>query len=142
MFIDTWIQRLALARTTYTLCATLLTYIFWWSSVTKIIDFGGATAEMAHFGLQPAAFFAALTIGVQLAGSALVIGGGRWVWLGAGALIVMTLGTLPVAHRYREMTGMQAMLEKAIVQEHFTVIGGLLVAVVASRLRLAQDARR
>lgn len=54
----------------------------------------------------------------------------------------MTLGTLPVAHRYWEMTGMQAMLEKAIVQEHFTVIGGLLVAVMASRLRLAQDARR
>lgn len=130
-----WIARLAHARATYPLAATLLTFIFWWSGLTKIIDFGGATAEMAQFGLQPAALFAALTIAVQLLGSALVISGGRWVWLGAGALIVMTVGTIPVAHRYWEMTGIQAMLEKALVQEHFTVIGGLLVAVIAAELR-------
>ena len=130
-----WIARLALARPTYVLAATLLTFIFWWSSLTKMLDFGGATAEMAHFGMQPAAFFAALTIAVQLVGSVLVISGGRWVWLGAGALSVMTLGTIPVAHRYWEMTGVEAVLEKAIVQEHFTVIGGLMVAVIAAELR-------
>lgn len=130
-----WITRLALARTTYVLSATLLTFIFWWSGLTKLADFDGAMAEMAHFGLQPAAFFAGLTIAVQLLGSALVISGGRWVWLGAGALSVMTLGTIPVAHRYWTMTGIEAVLEKALVQEHFTVIGGLLVAVIAAELR-------
>lgn len=137
MFMQDTVRRLALARPTYVICATLLTYIFWWSAITKTLDFGGATAEMAHFGLQPAAFFALLTIVVQFVGALLVILGGRWVWLGAGALIVMTLGTLPIAHRFWEMTGIEAMLEKAIVQEHFSVIGGLLVAVVAAELRRA-----
>ena len=116
----------------------MLTYIFWWSGLTKLLNFSGATAEMAHFGLQPAALFAALTIAVQLLGSLLVIGGGRWVWLGAGMLAVMTLGTVPVAHRYWEMSGIQAMLEQALVQEHFSVIGGLLLAVVAAEWRRAR----
>lgn len=130
-----WVGRMAQARWVYPALATLLTYIFWWSSLTKIVGFDAATAEMAQFGLNPAAAFAALTIAVQLLGSALVISGGRLVWLGAGMLIVMTLGTMPVAHRYWEMTGIQAILEQAIVQEHFSVIGGLLLAVVAAELR-------
>ena len=133
-----WIHHAARARWTYPLLAALLTYIFWWSGLTKLLNFSGATAEMAHFGLQPAALFAALTIAVQLLGSLLVIGGGRWVWLGAGMLAVMTLGTVPVAHRYWEMSGIQAMLEQALVQEHFSVIGGLLLAVVAAEWRRAR----
>ena len=32
-----------------------LTFPFWASGLSKLIDFSGGTAEMAHFGLQPAA---------------------------------------------------------------------------------------
>ena len=46
---------------------------FWWSGLTKLLDFSGGTAEMAAFGLEPAWLFNALTIFVQLGGSLLVI---------------------------------------------------------------------
>jgi transmembrane protein len=35
---------------------------FWWSGLTKLLDFSGGTAEMAGLGLEPAWFFNALTI--------------------------------------------------------------------------------
>ena len=53
--------------------------------IQKLVDFPGAVAEQAHFGLQPAWLWAAAAIIVELGGSALVIVG-RWVWLGAGGL--------------------------------------------------------
>src|SRR5262245_50150779 len=52
-----------------------LTYIYWWSGLTKLWDFEAAQAEMTHFGLQPAPLFAAATIALQLAGAALIIFG-------------------------------------------------------------------
>jgi hypothetical protein len=58
---------------------------FWWSWLTKLLDFSSGTAEMAALGLEPAWLFNALTIFVQLGGSLLVILN-RWTWLGAGAL--------------------------------------------------------
>src|SRR5258708_22853288 len=68
---------------------------FWWSWLTKLLDFAGGTAEMAALGLEPAWLFNALTILVQLGGSLLVILN-PWTWLGAGALGLFTaLATLP-----------------------------------------------
>ena len=113
----------------------MLTYIFWWSGITKLLDFPSAVGEMQHFGLQPAAFFAALTIAVQLVASAVIIWGGRWVYLAAAALAGFTLSTIPVAHRFWEMQGMEAMLEKALVQDHIGVIGGLAVAAMLAYQR-------
>src|SRR5229473_4922756 len=57
--------------------------------IQKVVDFPAAVAEQAHFGLQPAWLWAAAAIVVELGGSALVIFG-RWVWLGAGGLGVLT----------------------------------------------------
>lgn len=116
------------SRVFYTVAAAFLTFIFWWSGITKLLDFAGATAEMQHFGLQPAWLIAALTIAVQLVGSLLIISASRWAWLGAGALSVFTLATIPLAHRFWEMQGLVAMLERALVQEHISVIGGLALA--------------
>lgn len=129
------LNRLLRSRAFYVLATGALTYIFWWSGLTKLLDWPGAVAEMQHFGLKPAAFFAALTIGVQLVGSALIVSGSRWAWLGAGALATFTLGTIPLAHRFWEMDGMVAMLEKALVQDHISVIGGLAVAAALAHLR-------
>ncbi len=52
--------------------------------VVKLLDFPGAIAAQEHFGLYPGTVWAALSILVELGGSALVISG-RFVWLGAGA---------------------------------------------------------
>lgn len=123
------------SRGYYTLATALLTYIFWWSGLSKILDFAGAMAEMEHFGLHPAALFAAATIALQVLGSLAIISASRWAWLGAGALAVFTLSTIPLAHRFWEMEGMVAFLEKALVQEHFSLIGGLAVAAALASMR-------
>ena len=124
------------SRASYLLATALLTYIFWWSGITKLLDWPGAVAEMQHFGLNPPAFFAALTVGVQLAGSLLIVTAGRWAWLGAGALATFTLATIPMAHRFWEMDGMVAMLEKALVQDHISVVGGLAAAAALAHFRV------
>ena len=123
------------SRVYYTLATALLTYIFWWSGLNKIFNFSGAMAEMEHFGLRPAALFAAATIALQVLGSLAIISASRWAWLGAGALAVFTLSTIPLAHRFWEMEGMVAFLEKALVQEHISLIGGLAVAAALASMR-------
>ena len=123
------------SRVYYTLATALLTYIFWWSGLSKIFDFSGAMAEMGHFGLRPAALFATATIALQVLGSLAIISASRWAWLGAGALAVFTLSTIPLAHRFWEMEGMVAFLEKALVQEHVSLIGGLAVAAALASMR-------
>ena len=123
------------SRVYYTLATALLTYIFWWSGLSKIFDFSGAMAEMEHFGLRPAALFATATIALQVLGSLAIISASRWAWLGAGALAVFTLSTIPLAHRFWEMEGMVAFLEKALVQEHISLIGGLAVAAALASMR-------
>ena len=119
--------------------ATAMTYMFWWSGITKILDFQGTLGEMAHFKLNPPALFAAATIVVQLGGSALIIFGGRLAWLGAGALALFTLGTIPIAHDFWNMTGQPAMLEKLWVQEHVSVVGGLMLAAILAHVRAERD---
>lgn len=111
----------------------VLTFIFWSSGLAKLIDFPGAVAEMERFGVLPAVPMAVAVIIVQLGGAALVISG-RYVWLGAGALSVFTILTIPIAHAFWTMTGEMAFLEMMFAFEHITVIGGLMVAAaLASR---------
>jgi len=108
--------------------AIAVTSIFWWSGLVKLWDFEATQAEMAHFGLRPPGLFALGTIGLQLAGSALILRGGRYAWIGAGALAAFTLATIPLAHHFWTMDGQQAFLEKTIAQEHLAVVGGLILA--------------
>ncbi|NGO63303.1 DoxX family protein [Rhizobium daejeonense] len=105
----------------------LLTYIFWASGISKLVDFPAAVSEMQHFDLNPPASFAIATIFVQLAGSLLVILN-RWTWLGAGALGVFTALTIPIAHTFWNMEEPLKTVEFYVVMEHITVIGGLMVA--------------
>jgi transmembrane protein len=123
------------SRTLFYAGAAAVTFVFWWSGVTKLWDFAGAQAEMTQFGLNPPAFFALATIALQLGGSALVIFGGRYAWLGAGLLAVFTLATIPLAHHFWNMNGDVAFLEKTIAQEHIALIGGLVLAAMLADLR-------
>lgn len=113
----------------------LLTFIFWSSGLAKLFDFQAAVAEMEHFGVLPAAPMAMAVIFVQLTGSALIISG-RHVWLGAGALAVFTIMTIPIAHAFWQMTGEKAFMEMMFAFEHITVVGGLMVvATVATAVK-------
>ncbi|UVJ45746.1 DoxX family protein [Pseudomonas sp. LS1212] len=118
---------------------TLLTVMFLASGLAKLFDFEGAMAEMAHFGLAPAGPIAAAVVFVQLGGSALVILG-RHVWLGAGALAVFTLLTIPIAHAFWSMSGEEAFVQKLWVLEHLSIVGALMgVAILHERRALSSS---
>ena len=114
--------------------AVVMTYMLWWSGLTKLLVLPGTQAEMAHFGLNPPWFFALATVAVQLVGSGLVIFGGRYAWLGAAALASFTLATIPIAHDFWNLAGQAAFMEKLWAQEQVSVVGGLILAAILASI--------
>ncbi|WP_312402569.1 DoxX family protein [Rhizobium sp.] len=114
------------------LARTVLTFMFWASGLSKLIDFNAGVAEMAHFGLEPAVAFNVATIITQLGGSILIILN-RWTWLGAGALAVFTALTIPLVHHFWTMEEPFKTIEFYVVMEHITVIGALMVVAWKAR---------
>jgi uncharacterized membrane protein YphA (DoxX/SURF4 family) len=113
-----------------------LTSAYLIGGVQKLVDFPGAVAEQAHFGLQPAWLWATAAITVELAGSALVIVG-RWVWLGAGGLGVLTTVAMLTANSFWTMTGHDRFIALNAFFEHLGLIAGfVLVAVMSVRTPL------
>jgi len=121
-------------KTLFYIGAVAATYMFWSSGFGKAAHFADTLGEMAHFGLNPAWFFAIGTIVVQLAGSALVIFGGRYAWIGAAALALFTLATIPLAHPFWALPPEAAFGERLIAEEHVSVVGGLIVAALLARI--------
>ncbi len=101
---------------------------FLMSGIAKLFDPTGATAEMQHFGLTPAGLFAALVIGVQLAGGIAVLVG-RCSAIAAGVLAVFTLAATLLAHPFWSFADpMLSTLHRNIFVEHVSIIGGLMLA--------------
>lgn len=101
--------------------------------IQKALDFPGAVAEQAHFGLQPAWLWATAAIIVELGGSLLVILG-RWVWLGAGGLGVLTAVAMLTANDFWAKAGHERFLAVNAFFEHLGLIAGLvLVSTLSSR---------
>lgn len=114
------------------LARVALTFPFWVSGLAKLIDFPAGVAEMAHFGLEPAAAFNTATIMVQLGGSMLVITG-RHAWLGAGALAFFTALTIPLVHHFWSLTEEPfRTIAFHTATEHVGMIGGLLGIAILS----------
>ncbi|PND25942.1 DoxX family protein [Sinorhizobium sp. M4_45] len=94
--------------------------------LTKIFDFNGALAEMDHFGLHPAAFFAVAVIVFELTASAMVISG-FLRWAGALALAGFTLLATFIALRFWEMApGMDRMMATNAFFEHLGLAGAFV----------------
>jgi transmembrane protein len=108
------------------LARTVLTFMFWGSGLSKLLDFSGGVAEMTHFGLEPAVVFNIAVIITQLGGSALIILN-RHAWLGAGALAVFTLLTIPIAHNFWAMEEPMKTFEFYVVTEHLSIVGVLML---------------
>ncbi|MES2496589.1 MAG: DoxX family protein [Pseudomonadota bacterium] len=100
--------------------------------LTKLIDWQGAVAEQAHFGVQPAALFAAITIVVELLGPALILAN-RFVWLGTGMLGVFTLSAAIVANAFWTMTGAERFMATNAFFEHLGLVGGFILVAMLSR---------
>ena len=108
-----------------------LTSAYLIGGVQKLVDFAGAVAEQAHFGLQPAWLWAAAAVIVELGGSALVIFG-RWVWLGAGGLGVLTAVAMFAANSFWTMAGHDRFVALNAFFEHLGLIAGLVLVAVMS----------
>lgn len=105
--------------------------------VQKLADFSGAIAEQAHFGLQPAWLWAVMAIVVELIGAGLVVVN-RFVWLGAGALGVLTSVAMLTANDFRHMDGHDRFMALNAFFEHLGLIAGLvLVSILSWRARRA-----
>lgn len=103
-------------------------------AAVKALDFPGAIAEQAHFGMHPPAVWASLTILVELLSSALVLSR-RWAWLGAGMLGVFTgLAALTANAFWAMPAGHDRFMATNAFFEHLGLIGGfVLVALTAHR---------
>ncbi len=128
-----WINAILSSSITEFAARVLFTFPFWGSGLAKLLDFSGGMAEMSQFGLEPAWFYNSLTIVVQLTGSALIISK-RGTWLGAGALGVFTLLTIPIVHAFWRLEGERAITAFHTAGEHMGMIGALvLVSILALR---------
>ncbi|MEC3947619.1 DoxX family protein [Sphingobium sp. HWE2-09] len=123
-------------RLTWFLARLALVSAYVLGGIVKATDWPAAVAEQTHFGMSPAAFWAVLTIAVELAGPILILIG-RFVWLGAGMLGVFTLLAAFTANAFWTMpTGQERFMATNAFFEHIGLIGGfVLVALVSARER-------
>jgi uncharacterized membrane protein YphA (DoxX/SURF4 family) len=126
-----WVDAILDWRWTWLIARVGLTGSYVLGGVVKLLDFPAAVAEQDHFGLHPGALWAAVTIVVELGGSALVISD-RLVWLGAGALGVLTAVAAMVANDFWALQGQARFVAVNSFFEHIGLIAGLvLVALIA-----------
>ncbi|MFS2151199.1 DoxX family protein [Rhizobium sp. Rhizsp42] len=98
--------------------------------LTKIFDFGGAVAEMEHFGLSPAPVFAVVVIAFELTASAMMVSG-KLRWMGALALAGFTILATFIALRFWELpAGMDRMMATNAFFEHLGLAGAFILVTI------------
>lgn len=110
------------------LCAAYLQ-----GGLNKLLDYPGAVAEAAHFGLPLPAAAAATTIALELLASAMVLTG-RLRWLGALALMLFTLAATFIANRYWALPpGQERFMTANGFYEHLGLAGAFLLVALHDR---------
>lgn len=127
---------MALRRLLHGLALLALCAAYLEGGITKLMDFGGALAEMQHFGLAPAAPLAVAVIALELGGSALVLSG-HLRWLGALALGVFTVAASFIANDFWAMTGPDRIPAMHAFFEHLGLAGGFALVAWHDRLEPA-----
>jgi uncharacterized membrane protein YphA (DoxX/SURF4 family) len=124
-----WVGAILEWRWTWILARLGLTSAYLLGGVAKLIGFSAAIAEQEHFGFHPGWMWAAAAIAVELIGSLLVITG-RLVWLGAGALGVLTALATFAASPFWTMQGQARFAATNTFFEHLGLIAGLVMAAI------------
>ena len=105
--------------------------------LNKLLDFGGAVAEMQHFGIAPAVPAAIAVIALELVAPAMIVLG-VWRWLAALALAAFTLAATLMANRYWDAPPEARFMLMNAFYEHLGLAGGfVLVAWMDLRERAA-----
>ena len=124
-----WIDAILRWPALVPVCRIALVSAYLLGGFQKLVHFPDAVAEQAHFGLQPAGLWAAAAIVIELAGSVLVIIG-RWTWLGAGGLGVLTAIAMLAANNFWTMTGHDRFMAMNAFFEHLGLIAGLILICI------------
>ncbi len=125
-----WVLSILESRIFQLIARVLLVITFIVPGIMQPMQFQGSLGEFAHFNLNPPAAFVVASFVTLLLGSALVILGGKWTWLGAGALGVYTGLTVLIVHHFWTMAGQDRLNEMRTALEHFSLIGGLMVVAI------------
>lgn len=112
----------------------LLIVVFVSSGLAKLLAFEDGLAEMRQAGLEPAWFFNVAVAVTLLAGSVLILFD-KHTWLAAGTLAVFLLLTILIVHRFWDLPEGRAQIALYFALEHISIVGGLLMAAIASSLR-------
>jgi uncharacterized membrane protein YphA (DoxX/SURF4 family) len=133
-----WVDAILDWRWTWLVARIALTGGYLFASIYSLFNFSFAVAAQEHYGLHPSWFWASVTIAVELIGPILIIAG-RWVWIGAGMLAVITGLAAIIADPFWTMTGAARFGATITFLEHFGLIAGFIMAALiaehANRLR-------
>jgi uncharacterized membrane protein YphA (DoxX/SURF4 family) len=124
-----WVDAVLDWRWTWLLARIALTSAYILGGLTKLLDFPAAVAEQEHFGFHPGWIWACLAIAVELIGPLLIITG-RWVWLGAGALGVLTAIASVAANNFWDLQGQARFEATNTFFEHIGLIAGFVLAAL------------
>ena len=128
-----WVDAILEWRWTWLLARLGLTSAYLLGGIVKLTSFSAAVAEQEHFGFHPGWAWAAAAIVVELVGSLFVITG-RLVWLGAGALGVLTAVATFAASPFWTMQGQARFMATNTFFEHLGLIAVfVLAAILAER---------
>ena len=133
--MDSFIANALTHPATIVIANIVLTFVFWMAGLFGLFNFRAIVQEMVDVNLPAPHLFAVATIATQLAGSALIITNmGGLGWLGAGALAVFLILTIPIGHPFWKYPEPKRTHEFHIALEHVTVVGGLMMAAILSVL--------
>jgi uncharacterized membrane protein YphA (DoxX/SURF4 family) len=124
-----WVDAILDWSGTWFVSRVVLTAVFLIGGVTKLLNFPAAVAEQDQLGLHPGAVWAALAIIVELVGPILVISG-YFVWLGAGALGVLTAIAAVAAHPFWDLQGPARFMAINYFFEHLALVAGCVLAAL------------
>lgn len=114
------------------ICArVLLTSFFWVAGLFGIFKFSVMVETIKAHRLPMPRLIVVLMVTTELVGSILLVTDFRSLgWLGAGALGVFTLLSIPLGHAFWRYQPPRKMEEFQIALEHLAVIGGLMGAAI------------
>ena len=128
-FMPELIKDLLSSQVFLTLARFVLTSFFWIAGVVYLAKFGAMAEVIKAHGLPAPRLVVAMIAVTSLVGSTLLVTNFRSMgWLGAGALGVFTLLSIPLGHPFWRYPQPKRMEEFQIALEHLAVIGGLMCA--------------
>jgi uncharacterized membrane protein YphA (DoxX/SURF4 family) len=130
-----WVAAVLAWPGTWFVARLVLTGAYLLGGLTKLLNFSAAVAEQEHFGLHPGWFWATVVIVTELGGSLLIVLD-EALWLGAGALAVLTLVASFLANDFWHLEGQARFMATNAFFEHLGLVAGFALAALHSSAKL------